>query len=102
MNYFCRKFGLSIPVVLRTMGGGPSTPELVAAVSNAGGLGSLAAAYSNAERIQQDIAAVRKLTSRPFAVNLFSPQAQLPLKDGVTAVSDFLRPYHERLRLESA
>ena len=39
---------MSIPVVLAPMGGGPSTPELVAAVSNAGGLGSLAAAYSNA------------------------------------------------------
>jgi nitronate monooxygenase len=101
MNNFCRKYGLSIPVVLAPMGGGPSTPELVAAVSNAGGLGSLAAAYSNAERIQQDIAAVRKLTTRPFAVNLFSPQAQLPLNDGVNAVSEFLRPYHERLGLKA-
>jgi nitronate monooxygenase len=101
MNDFCRKFGLSIPVVLAPMGGGPSTPELVAAVSNAGGLGSLAAAYSNAERIQQDVAAIRKLTTRPFAVNLFSPQAQLPLNNGVNAVSDFLRPYHERLGLKA-
>jgi len=101
MNEFCRKYGLSIPVVLAPMGGGPSTSELVAAVSNAGGLGSLAAAYSNAERIQQDIAAIRKLTTRPFAVNLFSPQAQLPLNDGVTAVSNFLRPYHERLGLKA-
>jgi nitronate monooxygenase len=101
MNDFCRKYDLSIPVVLAPMGGGPSTPELVAAVSNAGGLGSLAAAYSNGERIQQDIAAIRKLTTRPFAVNLFSPQAQLPLKDGVGAVSDFLRPYHERLGLKT-
>ena len=42
---------MTIPVVLAPMGGGPSTPELVAAVSNAGGLGSLAAAYSNGERI---------------------------------------------------
>jgi nitronate monooxygenase len=101
MNSFCRKHGLSIPVVLAPMGGGPSTPELVAAVSNAGGLGSLAAAYSNAERIQQDIAKVRELTGRPFAVNLFSPQAQLPLNEGIEAVSDFLRPYHERLGLKA-
>jgi nitronate monooxygenase len=101
MNNFCRKYGLSIPVVLAPMGGGPSTPVLVAAVSNAGGLGSLAAAYSDGERIQQDIAAIRKLTTRPFAVNLFSPQAQLPLNDGVAAVSNFLRPYHERLGLKA-
>jgi nitronate monooxygenase len=101
MNDFCRKYGLTVPVVLAPMGGGPSTPELVAAVSNAGGLGSLAAAYSNGERIEQDIASVRNLTTRPFAVNLFSPQAQLPLNDGVKAVSDFLRPYHERLGLKA-
>jgi nitronate monooxygenase len=98
---FRDRFGMTIPVVLAPMGGGPSTPELVAAVSNAGGLGSLAAAYSNGERIEQDIAAIRKLTSRPFAVNLFSPQAQLPLNDGVQAVADFLRPYHERLGLKA-
>lgn len=101
MNDFCRKYGLSIPVVLAPMGGGPSTPELVAAVSNAAGLGSLAAAYSTADRIQQDIATIRKLTTRPFAVNLFSPQAQLPLNNGVDAVSAFLRPYHERLGLNA-
>jgi nitronate monooxygenase len=101
MNDFCRKHGLSVPVVLAPMGGGPSTPELAAAVSNAGGLGSLAVAYSNPEQIEQDIAKLRALTKRPFAVNLFSPQAQLPLGDGSSAVIDFLRPYHERLGLKA-
>ena len=100
MNDFCRKHGLSIPVILAPMGGDPSTPELAAAVSNAGGLGSLAAAYSNPERIAKDIARVRELTARPFAVNLFSPQAQLPLSGDTGAVAEFLRPYHERLGLK--
>jgi nitronate monooxygenase len=102
MNDFCRKYDLTIPVILAPMGGGPSTPELVAAVSNAGGLGSLAAAYSNRDGIAKEIARVRELSARPFAVNLFSPQAQLPLNDGndgLNAVADFLRPYHERLGL---
>jgi nitronate monooxygenase len=98
---FTRHFNLQIPVVLAPMGGGPSTPELAAAVSNAGGLGSLAAAYSSPEQIQQDIARVRKLTDRPFAVNLFSPQALPTLYSGVEAVADFLRPYHERLGLNA-
>jgi nitronate monooxygenase len=98
---FKRRFALTIPVVLAPMGGGPSTPELVAAVSNAGGLGSLAAAYSTAERIEQDIAKIRELTSRPFAVNLFSPQAQLPFSGNVNAVAEFLHPYHERLGLKA-
>jgi nitronate monooxygenase len=100
MNDFCRKHGLSIPVILAPMGGDPSTPELAAAVSNAGGLGSLAAAYSNPERIAKDIARIRELTPRPFAVNLFSPQAQLPLSGDTAAVAEFLRPYHERLGLK--
>jgi nitronate monooxygenase len=90
---------MSIPVVLAPMGGGPSTPELCAAVSNAGGLGSLAAAYSSPEKITQDIARVRELTSRPFAVNLFSPAAMEPLRGDVQAVSQFLAPYHQRLGL---
>lgn len=99
MNEFCRRFQMSIPVVLAPMGGGPSTPELCAAVSNAGGLGSLAAAYSSPEKIRSDIAKIRELSSRPFAVNLFSPAAQEPLRGDAQAVSKFLAPYHERLGL---
>src|ERR1043166_7595441 len=93
------QFELTIPVVLAPMGGGPSTPELAAAVSNAGGLGSLAAAYSSPERIQRDIALVRSLTKRPFAVNLFSPsRAANPGK--VVPVAEFLRVFHEQLGLK--
>ena len=54
------------------MGGGPSTPELVAAVSNAGGLGSLGAAYLTPDQIADAIRRIRSLTSRPFNVNLFA------------------------------
>ena len=53
------------------MGGGPSTPELVAAVSNAGGLGSLGAAYLTPDQITDAIRRIRTLSSRPFNVNLF-------------------------------
>jgi len=100
---FRQQFEMTVPIVLAPMGGDPSTPDLTAAVSNAGGLGSLAAAYSTPEQIVQNVARVRALTRRPFAVNLFSPQAQLSWndgndeKDGLKAVTEFLRPYHERL-----
>jgi nitronate monooxygenase len=53
------------------MAGGPSTPRLAAAVSEAGGLGFLAAGYLSVERLLADIAATRSLTARPFGVNLF-------------------------------
>ncbi len=101
MNDFCRSFEMTIPVVLAPMGGGPSTPELAAAVSDAGGLGSLAAAYSSPEKIRQDVTRMRELTSRPFAVNLFSPQAQEPLRGDIQAVSNFLSSFHQRLALNA-
>ncbi len=53
------------------MAGGPSTPELAAAVSGAGGLGFLAAGYRSADALAQDIERVRSLTPAPFGVNLF-------------------------------
>ena len=64
---------LEIPIVLAPLAGGPSTPELCAAVSEAGGLGFLAAGYLSASALEERIAKTRELTSRPFGVNLFVP-----------------------------
>jgi nitronate monooxygenase len=69
---FLRDLGIQHPVIQAPMAGGPSTPELVAAVSNAGGLGSLGSAYSTPEQITADIEKVRSLTEKPFNVNLFA------------------------------
>ncbi|HET7442589.1 MAG TPA: nitronate monooxygenase, partial [Terriglobales bacterium] len=71
-NELLRRLGLEHPIMLAPMGGGPSTPELVAAVCNAGGLGSLAAPYLSPEQILHDIQRLRQLTNKPFAVNLFA------------------------------
>nr|WP_231713224.1 nitronate monooxygenase [Arthrobacter sp. zg-Y769] len=62
-------------VVGAPMAGGPSTPALAAAVSNAGGLGFLAAGYKTAEAVAAEITAARELTGKPFGVNLFVPDA---------------------------
>jgi nitronate monooxygenase len=64
---------LSEPIVLAPLAGGASTPELTAAVSEAGGFGFLAAGYLTAEALEARIEAVRELTNRPFGVNLFVP-----------------------------
>ncbi|HLK21831.1 MAG TPA: nitronate monooxygenase [Bryobacteraceae bacterium] len=69
---FLKRLNIAYPIIQGPLGGGPSTPELVAAVSNAGGLGSLGAAYSTPDQIANDIARVRSLTSKPFQVNLFA------------------------------
>src|SRR5689334_20458271 len=53
------------------MAGGPDTPALAGAVSHAGGLGSLGCAYASPAQIETLAQAVRAVTDRPFALNLF-------------------------------
>ena len=62
-----------IPIVLAPLAGGPSTPELAAAVSNAGGLGFLASGYLPAAELAARSRRAGELTSRPVGVNLFAP-----------------------------
>jgi nitronate monooxygenase len=69
---------LRVPIVLAPLAGGPSTPELAAAVSEAGGLGFLAAGYLSADALGERIARTRELTGRPFGVNLFVPGPAAP------------------------
>ncbi len=64
---------LALPVIAAPMAGGASTPELVAAVNAAGGLGFLAAGYRTAAVMAEQIARARELTDRPVGVNLFVP-----------------------------
>ncbi|GHD98760.1 nitronate monooxygenase [Streptomyces alanosinicus] len=64
------------PIVQAPMAGGVSVPRLAAAVSEAGGLGFLAAGYKTADGMYQEIKQLRGLTSRPFGVNVFIPQPE--------------------------
>nr|WP_115303980.1 nitronate monooxygenase [Legionella beliardensis] len=72
-NKLLKKIGITYPIIQAPMAGGATTPELVAAVSNAGGLGSLGAGYMSPNDIRQAIKKIRALTTKPFAVNLFIP-----------------------------
>jgi nitronate monooxygenase len=67
----CRIFNIRYPIFLAGMAGVPGV-KLAAEVSNAGGLGSLGAAYMDPEAIRAAIREVRQLTQAPFGVNLFS------------------------------
>jgi len=64
---------LSIPIVQAPLAGGPSTPELTAAVVEAGAFGFLAGGYKTSSELAGDIAALRRLTDKPYGVNLFLP-----------------------------
>ncbi|CAL9418998.1 Nitronate monooxygenase [Streptomyces sp. enrichment culture] len=65
-----------LPIVQAPMAGGVSVPRLAAAVSEAGGLGFLAAGYKTADGMYQEIKQLRGLTDRPFGVNVFLPQPE--------------------------
>jgi nitronate monooxygenase len=64
---------LQHPIVLAPLAGGSSTPDLTAAVSNAGGLGFLASGYLAPEALEERMARVDELTGGPYGVNLFVP-----------------------------
>jgi nitronate monooxygenase len=64
---------MAIPIVLAPLAGGPSTPQLAAAVSNAGGLGFVASGYLTAAALAERLAQTGTLTSAPVGVNVFVP-----------------------------
>jgi nitronate monooxygenase len=71
-NPLLERLGIEIPIIQAPMAGGSDTPELAAAVSNAGGLGSLGVSYLVPDQIAESIRQVRTRTDRPFNVNLFA------------------------------
>ncbi len=85
---------LEIPIVLAPLAGGPATVDLAVAVSDAGGLGFLAAGYRSATDMVEQVRAFRVCSKMPFGVNVFTPPAS-PTEPAVYA------GYVERLRSEA-
>jgi len=88
---------MRVPIVQAPMAGGGSRPELAAAVSEAGGFGFLAAGYKTAQQVQSEIAGTRRLTSKPFGVNVFVPRPSVADADAVAAYLAGLEPEAARL-----
>ncbi|MGW4379856.1 nitronate monooxygenase [Kitasatospora sp. NPDC004531] len=88
-----------VPLIAAPMAGGPTTPELVAAVNSAGGLGFLAAGYRTVDATLEQIRRTRELTDRPFGVNLFVP-APPSDPEAVAAYREHLRPEAEQRGVE--
>lgn len=80
-----RALGISYPIVQGPFGGGNSSPELAAAVSNAGALGSLGAVGLEPDALRATIDAIRSRTSRPFNINLWVP---IPGEDDVRPTAE--------------
>ena len=68
MNRVCEILGIEKPVIQGPMAW-ISTAPLVAAVSNAGGLGVLGVGFAPESFIREQIAETRKLTDKPFGMN---------------------------------
>jgi len=68
------RLGVELPIVQAGMGGGLAGPELAAAVSEAGGLGTIG--MLGPAPLDAEIAAARRLTAKPVAVNLLLPFAR--------------------------
>jgi nitronate monooxygenase len=99
------KLGIRYPIIQAPLAGGVDTPRLVAAVSTAGGLGSIGAAYLSPDQIRASIREVRRLCDRPFAVNLFAPgQGVKPTAtaDELDRVNAVLSSYRAELGLPAA
>ena len=89
----CRQLGVDVPLIQAPIGSAVS-PELVAAVSDAGGLGMLALTWTPAEDIGPVIDRVRELTGRPFGANLVldfpvADKLDACLERGVPVISTF-------------
>jgi nitronate monooxygenase len=94
------RLGIEHPIMLGPLGGGPATPELVAAVSAAGGLGFLGAAYQTPDQIRDSVARIRALTDRPFGINLFAGAWDRAASGDSGPALEILAPIHARLGID--
>ncbi len=91
--------GITYPLIQAGMAGGTTTPALVAAVSNSGGLGTLGAAYLSPDALRKAVRATRRLTDRPFAVNLFVPTPFAIDPHQIERMAARLAPYRDAMGL---
>lgn len=91
---------LAVPVIVAPMAGGPSTPELAAAGTDAGGLGFVAAGYLSADVLAERVNLARKLTTGPLGVNLFVPQPSAATAEAIAMYAAALASDAERYAAE--
>jgi nitronate monooxygenase len=87
---------LAVPVIVAPMAGGPSTPELAAAGTNAGGLGFVPAGYLTADALAERVVTARELCTGPLGVNLFVPRPSAAAHEGIDKYAATLAREAER------
>jgi nitronate monooxygenase len=95
----CDLLNIRYPIIQAGMAGGPTTPELVAAVSNAGGLGILGASRLTPYQLLQAILNIKSLTTRPFGVNLLLAPPEKSGNSDIVTVQLFLDKFRQELNI---
>ena len=91
---------LPVPVLVAPMAGGPSTPDLAAAGSTAGGLGFVPAGYLTADVFAEKLSAAMRMTTQPVGANLFVPQPSAATPEAIERYAAALTPDARRYGAE--
>ncbi|WP_040949584.1 NAD(P)H-dependent flavin oxidoreductase [Gorillibacterium massiliense] len=99
VNAFTSRLRITYPIIQAGMNGGIAGSALAAAVSRAGGLGTLSASGMDPEAIIRAIREIRRGTDRPFAVNVHVPQPFVLDPSRIAKMQERLEPYRKELGL---
>lgn len=100
VNHLITKLGISYPIIQAPMAG-VTSPELVSTVSNAGGLGNIAAGYLSATDTREFIHKVKNQTDKLFGINLFVPEDASATDTELNRAVEILDFCKEDLQLEA-
>lgn len=99
-NKLSERLGVKYPIIKAPMLGCES-PVFVAAVSNAGGLGSIGVGRTDGKGVREAIHKIRELTDQPFCVNFFIPEKTMDGLERVSEVNAVLDSYRKELNISS-
>jgi nitronate monooxygenase len=90
---------IEYPIIQAPMAGGITTSNLVAEVSNAGGLGMIGAGYMTPNQIREQIRELKQLTSKSFGINLFVPNEFAYTENEINSANELLQPIRNQLHI---
>jgi nitronate monooxygenase len=99
-NELTRLLNVEYPIIQAPMAGGVTSPDLIAAVSNSGGLGMMGAGYLAPGQVREQIRQIRKLTNKPFGINLFVPTEYTIDQQEINLVNHSMKHIKEKLNIQ--
>jgi nitronate monooxygenase len=100
-NDLTKLLNIQYPIIQAPMAGGPTSSNLVAAVSNEGGLGMMGAGYMKPDQIRNQIRQIRKFTDKPIGVNLFVPTKYIVDEERLQLANALLQPIKEEIQVNT-